>query len=456
MSKRQQLPFQLSLPLALIVVLLAVLWIAGGASRADAGGQVVVRAASAVILVVALLFGSVSSLRTIAPIGWSFLAIAALVAVQLIPVPASLWQGLPERSELMAVATSAWRPLAIAPSVAWNVLYSLIVVAAALVAMAGLSRRDRSLLPGILLVLVILSSLIGLLQFSGEPFDNPLLNDTPGVVSGSFANRNHFALFIAIGCLLSPVWAFREGRRPGWRAPTAMGLVLVFVLVTLATGSRAGIGLVALAILFGALIVIREIRSEMRRYPRWVQQAAIASTVVVLVAGLALSILSDRAVSVDRVLAMDTAADMRVRGLPVVLAMIGKYLPWGSGLGGFDAVFRMHEPFGLLKPTYFNHAHNDWLEVVLDAGVAGLLALGATVGWWGLASVKAWRGRGEGMTLAKLGSSILLLVMLASVADYPARTPMIMTVIVIAAVWLYGGGKDDAYIPALPSDSPRL
>lgn len=456
MSKRPQLPFQLSLPLALVLVLLAVLWIAGGAARADVEGQVVVRAASAAILAVALLFGPASSLRTIAPVGWPFLAIAVLMAVQLIPVPGSVWQELPGRSDLAAMAGSAWRPLAIVPSAAWNVLYSLIVVAAALVVLAGLSRRDRALLPGILLVMVILSSMIGLLQFSGEPFNNPLLNDTPGVVSGSFANRNHLALFLAIGCLLAPVWAFREGHRPGWRAPTAMGLALVFVLVILATGSRAGMGLAPLAILLGTLIVIRQIKCEMGRYPRWVSQVAIAGTVAVLAAGVSLSVLSDRAVSVDRTLAMDTAGDMRVRGLPVVLAMIGKYLPWGSGLGSFDAVFRMNEPLGLLKATYFNHAHNDWLELVLDAGVAGLLVLVATVGWWGVASVKAWRNRGKGMTLPRLGSSILLLVMLASVADYPARTPMIMAVVVIAAVWLYGFGQDDADTSALPADSQHL
>lgn len=456
MFKRPQMPFQLSLPLALALALLAVLWVAGGASRADVGGQVVVRAASAAILVIALLFIPASSLRTIVPVGWPFLAIAALVAVQLIPVPASLWQGLPGRSELVPMAGSAWQLLAIAPSAAWNALYSLIVVAATLVVMAGLSRHDRALLPGILLVIVILSSLIGLLQFSGQPFDNPLLNDDPGAVSGSFANRNHFALFLSIGCLIAPIWAFREGCRPGWRAPTAMGLAPMLVLVILATGSRAGIGLGALAILLGILIAARQIRREMARYPRWVSLVAIAGTVAVLAVELAFSVLSDRAVSVDRALAIDIADDMRVRGLPVVLAMIGKYLPWGSGLGGFDAVFRMNEPFGLLKATYFNHAHNDWLEVVLGAGVAGLLVLAAAVGWWGLASVKAWRSRGEGMTLPRLGSSILLLVMLASVADYPARTPMIMTVVVIAAVWLCSVGKDDADTSALPGDSQHL
>jgi hypothetical protein len=37
-----------------------------------------------------------------------------------------------------------------------------------------------------------------------------------------------------------------------------------------------------------------------------------------------------------------------------------------------------------------------------------------------------------------LGSVMLLLVFGASIIDYPARTPMMMAVIVIAAIWLSG------------------
>jgi hypothetical protein len=31
-------------------------------------------------------------------------------------------------------------------------------------------------------------------------------------VSGTFANRNHFALFMAIGCVLAPAWAVQSSR----------------------------------------------------------------------------------------------------------------------------------------------------------------------------------------------------------------------------------------------------
>jgi O-antigen ligase len=129
---------------------------------------------------------------------------------------------------------------------------------------------------------------------------------------------------------------------------------------------------------------------------------------------------------------------MRSRALPTVWAMTLGYFPFGAGLGSFDPVFRIHEPLALLKPTFFNHAHNDLIEVVLDAGLPGLLLLLGALTWWGRASVRAWRsGSTASPMLPRIGSAMLLLVILASVFDYPARTPMMMALIVVAALWLH-------------------
>src|SRR3546814_14301754 len=83
--------------------------------------------------------------------------------------------------------------------------------------------------------------LVGLLEFSGVRVDNPFINDSVGSVSGTFANRNHFALFLGLGCLITPVWAFAGTQGTGWRAPVALALITLFALTILATGSRAGI-----------------------------------------------------------------------------------------------------------------------------------------------------------------------------------------------------------------------
>jgi hypothetical protein len=41
----------------------------------------------------------------------------------------------------------------------------------------------------------------------------------------------------------------------------------------------------------------------------------------------------------------------------------------------------------------------------------------------------------------KSGSAIIFLVSIASIFDYPARTPMIMAILVIAVVWLADSRK---------------
>jgi O-antigen ligase len=154
----------------------------------------------------------------------------------------------------------------------------------------------------------------------------------------------------------------------------------------------------------------------------------------VLLAGLVfLGFNADRAASLDRLLALETGADMRVRAFPTVWSMVAEFFPAGSGLGSFDAVFRGREPLALLKPTYFNHAHNDWLELALETGVPGLALLGVAVAWWAVASWRAWRG---GAPLARLGSAAVAMIMTASIVDYPARTPMIMAILVVAGCWL--------------------
>jgi hypothetical protein len=57
--------------------------------------------------------------------------------------------------------------------------------------------------------------------------------------------------------------------------------------------------------------------------------------------------------------------------------------------------------------------------------------------WWLWRSAKLWaEGAAPSLALARLGSAMLLLVMIASIFDYPARTPTIMALIVIAATWL--------------------
>lgn len=448
--------FRPTFSLCLFAVFLVILWVAGGASRADALGQAVVRGASWGLLAVAAIFAPRPRMDWMRPVMLFLAAAALLAAVQLVPLPPNIWQALPGRSLLAEAAAASgqaqpWRPWSIVPGATINALSSLVVPFATMILVSGMRRDERDWLPTMMLVFISASMVVGLLQFSGAVLANPFINDTPGQTEGTFANRNHFALLMAIGCALAPAWAFLDEERLQWRGPLAGVLVLLFFLVILGSGSRAGLGLGVAGTVMGGAIVAKRLRHVLRRRSRWAFPALVAAVLVLVIALTLVAVLTGRTASVGRLLSTDLGQDMRGRGLPTVLAMIGAYLPFGAGLGSFDSLFRMHEPFALLKPSYFNHAHNDWLEILLDAGVAGGLLSAAALLWWAWASVRAWRARAS---LPKLGSAALLLVMGASVFDYPARTPVFMMVLIIAAIWLSSGGAKDA--PALPREPLHL
>lgn len=449
-TRHRPLPFLIpGISFTLLLALLAVLWLAGGASRADVAGQVVVRVAAWGALIVAVLFAPrPTNVRDVRPVAWLLALTVMLVALQLIPMPPDMWLRLPGRAMLTGAmppgVPQPWRPWTMTPGATSNALSALVVPVAVLVLLAAMRPAERAALPIVLLVMVAFAMLVGLLQVSGGRFSNPFVNDTIGQISGIFANRNHFAVFLACGCLLAPAWAFLGERRALWRGLLALGLVVLFVLTILATGSRAGMLTGVLAVLIALMMVRHELRRQLVRAPRWAFPALITGVLAVMAVVVFASVAANRAESIHRTFAVDVGTDMRSRGLPVVLKMISTYLPLGSGVGGFDPMFRMHEPLALLKPTYFNHSHNDLLELILDAGMPGGLLLAGALLWWLSASIRVWRVRGGAATgTAQLGSAILLLLIVASAFDYPLRTPAMMALTVIAAVWLAGGRGDD-------------
>ncbi len=442
-----------------LCLFLAGLLLVGGASRSDVLGQVLIRVVAFGALMVSILVGA-GTMRGGDRVPALILTGAlALVLVQLVPLPPAVWQTFPGRSLLERASAfngqpQPWRPWSMVPGATFNSAASLVVPVAMLLVLAGLTDRERDRLPGLILAVICFHSLVGLLQFSGAGLNNPFVNDTVGQVSGMFANRNHFALLLAIGCILGPVWGFMEPRQSFWRVPLAIALTALFILMILASGSRAGLVLAVLALMLAGVLIWPQARRLLYRFPRWTLPAAIGGIVILLVVPVLLSVTVGRAVSIARLFELDPGQDMRQRALPTVIGMIGDYFPMGTGMGSFDPIFRIHEPNALLKPTYFNHAHNDFLEVILDGGIAGALLLVTSLGWWMWASAAVWRGGSEQrFVLARLGSGILLLVFLASVFDYPARTPMMMAVIIIAAIWL-GDGKDQR--TALPERTRHL
>ena len=429
-----------SLAFVCLLVLLAIVWLAGGASRADALGQMVTRVGTWAVLVFFVLKARPTHFKLGMPL-ILLVGAALLVAVQLIPLPPGLWTAMPGRdlfldaADVAGLGTQPWRPISLSPPGTMNALMSLVVPVAAVAFAAYLPEKAQWRIVQALIVMAVLSLLVGLAEFSGISLDHPLINDSAGEASGVFANRNHQALMLAMAIVAVFFVAARGVRRGHFSPAFALGggglSIVLMVLVILATGSRAGLALGALALVAGASVFVVP-GGNAPKIPR----SALLVGAAILIALVVASVVLGRAESFERLGSESISGDAREDLSGVVSMMAATFAPVGSGFGTFDPVFRIAEPDVMLQFRYYNLAHNDFLQVVLEGGVLGALLLVVGIGWWAYASVRAWiAGRG----LAVLGSWMLLLGFAASFVDYPARTPIIMALGAIAAVWLAGG-----------------
>lgn len=427
----------------LLVAFLAILWVAGGSSRGDVLGQAIVRFSAWSMIIIAIFAQPRIDWRAVKEPAIILGAAALLVVLHLIPLPPSIWTELSSRAllneaALLTDAQQPWRPLSISPSGTINALASLIVPAVVLLLGANLTRAQHWRIAIFVLGLAGAGAILGVLQFSGANFDNPLINTITGAVAGNFANRNHFAVFLAVGSVLALAWAFRDGTPP-WKAATAFGLIVFFILMILATGSRSGVvvGLTGIGLSF--LAVRRRAAQRLQAIPRKIAVPVMAGAVAVVIGVVWLSVGLDRAASVDRATVLAGEEDLRLQFWPIIWDMSQFYFPVGTGFGTFDPVFRIGEPDALLILQYVNLAHNDWLQILLEGGVMGLAILAAALAWLGFRGFRAWTSsgrQGDSELLAKAGSIVIALILAASVSDYPARTPLVMALLSLAAIWL--------------------
>lgn len=376
-------------------------------------------------------------------------AVFALVGLHLIPLPPGIWGSLPGREIITEIDKTAalgevWRPLAMVPSGGWNAFYSLFVPLAVLLLGVQLSREERFQLLPVMMGLGLFSGFVGLLQVISDP-QGPLYFysvTNNGSAVGLFANRNHQAILLATLFPMLAVYAcagVRSEEQAKVRGYVALAGGAVLVPLLLVTGSRAGLIVGLLGLLSAPLLYRKPANTAPKKRKgnkldlRWL----LAGFAVVCLGGL--TVIMSRAEAFKRIAAPDQTEDLRFKSWPYVIDMAEKYFPFGSGAGSFIEAFQIDEPYELLKPTYFNHAHNDWLEVYMLLGLPGLILLAIAVCAFARAAIAAFRAeRAEGrdVPFARLGAVLLFILALGSIGDYPMRTPILACVFVLAALWL--------------------
>jgi O-antigen ligase len=428
------------------VVLLAFSFAFGGASRVHALRLALVELAALPLLVLAcsrLLHEGRWREHRLA-LGLAA-AIVAIPLLQLIPLPPAIWTGLPGREQMVLALQLAglepgWSPLSLAPDRTWQSALALTPVLAILAAVLVQDQVQRGRLVRFCVAAAVAGILLGAAQLaSGGEKLYPWATTAAGSVTGFFANRNHLASFVLVALPFPIIWGAAALRRrdrnslPLWLGALFAGLAIVALA---AIRSRAGI--ILFTPVMGASLLAAWIGAGRGR-PRPALLVIIGAMGVALtaVAVLALPPILDR---------FDTegAPEARFERWPLVAETAQSYLPLGTGIGSFDAVYRSVEPLDELDGTFFNQAHNEYLETWLETGWLGIAVILVFMGWYVRRSWSAWKGPPSRERDLQRGASIgVAVLVLHSIGDYPLRTAALAVTFALCCGLLELAGRPD-------------
>jgi len=254
---------------------------------------------------------------------------------------------------------------------------------------------------------------------------------------GPYINRNHFACLmgmmvpLGIGFLLSLGHRRRDATgdpgspaSPAAPVPAAergpQRLLVGFAVAVMAGAlglslSRGGLvsTLAALAVLAAAIGARRLTRGHL-----WMAASAVAGALAFTV-WLVAQPLFDR---------LGTIADARTVAARTgiwsdTLRLATDFPLFGSGFGTLVEVYPIYQTAYVGQRVI--HAHNDWLQLFAEGGLAGTLAVLALLGGYGAAAVKRLRRRRdrEAVALALGGLAGMVAFLLHSFTDFNAHIP---------------------------------
>lgn len=407
-----------------------------------AGGLV---AAASVAAALPLVFGGA--------VAWARLGATAVIAAGLVWAlswnPSGAWRLA--RVRWPCAALLALSALATLQSLAgWSVTprasllaalqWAALAAALALGALVAGSRRGRRVLVGAFLVGALFQAFYGVVQWSAgarEIFGVPIQSQ-PQRLKGAFVNPNHFALLAVVALVALQawiVWGWRRWRE-GDRHSEVLWLVVLPALGWLGilaalvfSGSRSGL----VALVAGSATQALAWMSGDRRRPdsipstagRTRRSAALrASLLFGVFAALALVAIAtlDWRRGTERLHSRpwtDVSLGARLAAWSESLDLVAQAPILGSGFGSFVDRFPSVAD-GRFSGSVWEHAHNDWLELLVTGGLVGfaILVAGATSLTRTLDRVRRWGRRSEDRAAASFALGAVVAVAFEEAFDF--------------------------------------
>jgi O-antigen ligase len=353
----------------------------------------------------------------------------ALVGLQLIPLPPSVWQHLPgrdivvETARLAGASVDGWRPLSLAPDNTKLAFLGALPAFATFLAVMTFDRRDTPLLGLSLVIAAVVGVLLGLLQ-RNAPVDSWLhfYGYRAGLtrVSGTFGNPNYFAaqLFTSIPFLAALAMTMQDKlNMRGWLVFLFVAAYAGIILAGLAVvGSRGGVVFAMISVLLSVALVYRTRAAGQKRKRSVLPFVVIGSLLIFGQLGMA---------GILQLASTDPLADYRTTIYRVSLETMRSVFPWGGGFGSFVPLYQMFESPGTMISNYVNHAHNDWLEIVIEGGLPAAVLLGVflLLVLASLVSVLQMAMDNSSNGYYRAAAVALLLLLMHAIIDFGLRTP---------------------------------
>lgn len=425
---------------------LAALFSLGGSPREDAESLALLNPIMILCCGAALITAKREHLRIHLGLVGFFAATILLIALYLVPLPASLEYFFSagtgsDQARAASNILAIQQYLGVSQAAVRQSLFFLFAPMAVLLFGLQLGNAElRRTLPFIIAVGTI-SGIIGVMQLAGSA-SGPLYFyriTNHGSAVGLFANRNHNAVFLA--CLFPMLAVFATSQRTtNQRRSTASRLLAaalaVFLIpLILVTGSRSGMLIAIIGLIGGVLLSVSGTPNVRFTGRKWM--VPIVATTAALCLGFA-TIFFSRAEAIDRLLAHGGVENERVGFWRSSLPLFWDYFPLGFGPGSFVPAFQQVEPPALLGHRYLNRLHNDWLETVLAFGVLGIIFMLGAAGYYMVRSTHLW-GRMDGahstVAIGRMASIVITILAAASLADYSLRTPAMAGFAALVLVW---------------------
>jgi O-antigen ligase len=336
---------------------------------------------------------------------------------QLIPLPVSMLSLIhPKFKELVTVipgAPPAFHSVSIYPfATEMEVCRLFIYLAVFTVAAFGL--KDNEDVRRILKALVVFGFILGVFAIIQKAtwngkiywFKEPI---HPYAFSfGSFVNKNHFAGFMGMIIPFSLGIALRSRRLEEKVMFAFFGVVMAISLFF--SLSRGGIISFIASMFVFSLIILTKGMTKKKFFP--IALFSLALTVYLLFLGVS--------PIVERFAKGEVSGEQRLKAWHGTLQAFRDFPVFGSGMGTFQDIFKVYQPDGLY--LYWTHAHNDYLELLLELGIVGA-ALAAVFFFTALRAIlkTKWKGREVYIWAAVLAS--LTAIAVHSIVDFNLHIP---------------------------------